>query len=352
VSGDSDQCSAAAEALARAAVAVAAAADQLRSAQLPSTWAGTAQERWAALALQLAVAGDDVVQRLAHAAGALARHAQALRELQARAGRLVAEAAEAGLHLDEDGWIRPVPLDIGPTTTTELELLRQSLLRQQELRAELLNRVEALRVDEAATHERLQRSLRGLAEAPGVRPALLPAGPPNLWAPTWWDAPPVALGVVSGSASGMPGSSPTPRAPSGARGPMLVLRNIPFVSVVGTGYGIYVDTEVNGMSAQEAVAKNLTVTAIGTGAAAGAGALGAAAVGGAPAIGIAVAVVGTGVVVSYGVGRIWDVLSNRQPSGPHLVPRPSPGPPPQPPSSVHSRSRASSPAAAPAAPSS
>jgi hypothetical protein len=351
VSGDSDQVTAAAEALARAALAVAATADQLRSAQLPSTWVGTAQERWAALALQLAVAGDDVVQRLGHAAGALAQHAQALRELQARAGRLVAEAAEAGLHLDEDGWIRPVSLVTGPVTTSEQLLAQQALLRQQESRAELLARVEALRVDEAATHERLRRFLRGMTEAPELPPALLPAGPPNLWAPTWWDAPAVALGVASGSAGAVPASSPTSRALSGARGPMLVLRNIPFVSVVGTGYGIYVDTKVNGMSAQEAVAKNLTVTAIGTGAAAGVAA-GGAAVGGAPAIGIAVAVVGTGVVVSYGVGRIWDVLSNRQPSEPYLVPRPSPGPPPQPPSSVHSRHEAPSPAAPPAAPSS
>jgi hypothetical protein len=351
VSGDSDQCSAAAEALARAALAVAATADQLRSAQLPSTWVGTAQERWAALALQLAVAGDDVVQRLGHAAGALAQHAQALRELQARAGRLVAEAAEAGLHLDEDGWIRPVSLVIGPVTTSEQLLAQQALLRQQESRAELLARVEALRVDEAATHERLRRSLRGMDEPPGLPLAMLTAGPPSLWALTPWDAPAIALGAASGGASALPASSLP--ALGAARGPVLVLRSVPLVGAVGTGYGAYVDTQVNGMGTGEAVVKNVTVTAAGAGATWGVVA-GGAAVGGPVAV-VAVAAVATGAVVGIGVGRLWDVISSRddrRPSGPQPVPRPSPGPPPQPPSSVHSRSEAPSPAAPSPAPSS
>lgn len=352
VRGDAEQCLAAAGALGRAAYAVATVAGQLRQAQLLPAWSGTAEERWSALALRQAVAGDDLSQRLGVAAAALAEHAHALHELQARAAGLVQEAREAGLHLDDDGWIAPLRADLGPVATPEQELLRQSLLRRQEARADLLARVEALRVDEAVDHERLQRSLRTLQQAPDVPIPLLVGGPASRWALTWWDAPSIALGAASGGAGAAPASAVAPGALGAARGPVLVLRNLPVVGVVSTGYGTYVDTQVNGMGAGEAAVKNVAVTAVGTGIVWGVTAAGAAA--SLPATGVVVVGVGIGAFVSYGVGRIWDAVSgrgDRRPAGPVAVPRPAPGPPPQAPSAVHSRPAASSPAASTSAPS-
>lgn len=344
VKGDAEQCLAAATALGRAAFAVAQIAGQLRQAQLLPTWSGTAQERWAALALRQAVAGEEVSRRLRVAAAALVEHAQALAELQARAVRLVQEADEAGLHLDDDGRIPRPRVELGPTTTPEQELLRQWLLRrQEEARVDLLARVERLRADETHVHERLRRSLRTLEAAPDLPIPLLVAGPAGPWAPTWWDAPSLGLGVASGGASALPASALTPGALGAARGPVLVLRNVPVVGVVSTGYGAYVDTQVNGMGTGEAVLKNVTLSAIGTGVTYGVTAAGAAV--SAPVTVVVVLGLGTGAVVSYGIGRVWDAISDRRPLDPRLVPRPAPGPSPQPPSAVHSRGSAPSPAA-------
>lgn len=350
--GDADQCLVAASALGRAAYAVATVAGQLRQAQLLPTWSGTAEERWAALALRQAVAGDDVSRRLGVAAAAVAEHAHALRELQVRAARLAQEARELGLHLDEDGWIAPLRAELGPVATPEQELLRQSLPRRQEARADLLARVEALRVDETAAHDRLRRALRTLEEAPGVPLPLLLQEPASLWGPTWWDVPSIALSAASGGAGAAPASALAPGALGAARAPVLVLRNVPVVGVVSTGYGAYADTQVNGMGAGEAVVKNVTLTAVGTGVVWGVAAGGAAV--SAPVTGVVVVGVGVGAVVSYGAGRVWDAISgrgNRRSADPAAVPRPAPGPSPQPPSAVHSRNGASSSAAATAAPS-
>ena len=327
VKGDADGCARAGATLLRTATPVGSAAATLQQARWSQPgWIGAAAQGWARLSGAQATDGFALADRIAAAGRALLQHASTLEELQLRAGRLRAEAHDAGLDLDDDGQIRPIALFFGPPSSP-LQLQAALLLsHRQDVRAQLLSRIAILREEQTLANERLTRALSGVGSAPGCGPD---PGSGVSWAPTWWDLPPVAVGLVAHS---MPASWSGPTGPVlkralGHVGP--VLRNAPGAAVVSFGYGVAVDTTVNDLPMRQAVEKNGLATAAGTATAVAVGLGIAAAPVSVPVLVAGGAAVVIGGAVSYGVGKGWELLhaddkNNRRRPRPASRPTPTP----------------------------
>lgn len=296
LNGSAEGCEAAARQLQRAAAEAFRTAEALQRAEA-ADWTGTAARGWERLASERVRRLREVAHALSAASRAVAQHADVLRELQARSRRLTSEAAEAGLHLGEDGWIGPVTL---PEPAAP-EAVREALHRR-EVRRRVLSAVAQVRAEEDRMHGRLLVELARADEVPlperdcdwGLGDRLR----------SWWD------GATDDGADWRPGRSDLPAtAVSVSQAAASVTERLPSVlrsasasSGLGFVVGVPVDVIVNDHDLDDALTKNAVVT--GTAFAAGA----AIAVS-APAW---LAVAGAA-VVGYGTGRAFDAFG-------HLLP--------------------------------
>ena len=294
VSGDVWSCEQAARTLRAAAVEV----GRTRVATV-STWRGTAAEQHLVFAAAAADHRRVIARGLADAAGALDRHAAALRELQARAASLVAQAAAEGLVLRSDGAVAPLPALVGPMSPSTAA--RAAFAEQA--RWLLQGRVAELQDDVGQLHRLLADELLHVAQPPPV--------PGAGWVPTWADLPPLVPDVLRASG----------RAPAWL-GP--VLRRTPITAVGGFAYGFALDVQ-QGRPVEQAAAKNATSVGAGVLVSAGAAAALAAAPVVVPAAAVVVTSLAAGAAVGWAAGRIWDLASPLPPAR-----RPAPGPRPQP----------------------
>ena len=196
VSGDAEACRGTAEQLRRAGTAVRRDADRWRSVRsgVPS-WTGRAADGWAATVLERSDAGRELADRIGALADALARHADGLQELQSRARALREQARDAGLHLDDDGWIAPLPLPgFTPPSALQEAFRTWPGTDSWHLREELLRRVAVLRAAADRQHDELTREL-GRLDAPvtlppegAPRPPVGPcpaSSPDSAWSTAW-----------------------------------------------------------------------------------------------------------------------------------------------------------------------
>lgn len=295
LSGSPDGCDAAARQLQRAAVEVSRAAEDLHRAQV-ADWVGAAAQGWDRLA-------SEQVRRLRASAlvlgavgRAVAQHAHVLRELQARAGRLTAQADEARLHLDASGWIAPVPLP----EPGDPQAVREALHRR-EVRRRVLAGAEQVRAEEERAHVLLLGELARAVELPlpgsdgawglddRARNSWQGSSDVVSWRPNQWDLPPALISLAQAAAS------VTDRLPP-------VLRDASVTSFLGLAVSIPVDVLVNDHDLDDAITKNLVVT----GTAAG---VGAAAAGSAPGW-VAVGLAGA---AGWGTGRLFDAFGHHLP---------------------------------------
>lgn len=324
--GDPDGCRAAARRLARAAVEVGRAAEDLRPP--PLAWHGTAAQRWEGVTSRHGAALQVQAERLAAAARAVQRFADDLDELQARALRLTRQADAGGLVLDDDGWVRPAAHDPDPAVRYEVEA-------REELRRRVLSASGRLREDEVAVHARLVVVLRRLRAAPEGASRTAGEDQPS-WGPGALDAPPVVLSVAHVTARLREAAPP-------------LLRSAAATTGLGFGYGVVVDLQ-QGRDLDDALTKNGAVTVTSLAAAAGAAAGVAAAPVVVPVAATGAAVVATGAGVAYVTGRAFDRWGHHLPwvekpaarprrratrapgpPAPQSQPRPSAGPRPSPP---------------------
>lgn len=308
IAGDSDGCREAARQLLRCAASVAHASQELRAArEAAGPWTGRAGQGWAALALGQAGWVDERAERLAGAGRCLSRFADELDALQADAAGLTAEAAAAGLLLDDAGRIPVVLFSLDPDRL-------QDALRREDVRRRLVARAGRLREEERAVHARLGRGLAALredrwsppraADAPGI--AL------ELWPPSGWEAPPVLLAVGRGAAQV---SSALPAA----------LRSAPGVNVAGATYGVVVDlAQDKGWSFALTKAAAISVPSV-----IAFGAVAAGVVTAPVSIPAVVAATVVGIAVGYTTGRLMDAYGHRLPwvQQPKAVARPVAGRP-------------------------
>ena len=293
VTGSPDGCDEAARRLQRGAAEVTRTAEALQRAEVAG-WTGAAAQGWERLASERVRRLREAASGLAAVSGALAQHADELRELQQRARRLAREAADAGLAMDEDGRIAPVP----PPTSGAPELLRAELHRR-EVRRRLVAEAEVVRSEEDRAHERLRVEVARSLDAPAPggdcdwglvarlqqwwqREADAAADP----APGGWDLPAAAVSVVQATASS------TDRLPA-------VLRSASVSNGFGAGVGVVVDVGVNDHDLDDALTKNAVVT----GAAVGAGLVAAG------SVPVWVGVAGAG-AAGFGAGRLFDAFGH------------------------------------------
>ena len=318
VRGDTEACLCTAERLRRASEAVRCGADGLRAVRssVPS-WTGDAADGWAATVLAHSDAGRDLADLVGALADTLARHAEGLAGLKQQGRALRERADAAGLFMDGDGWVAPLPLPRAAPASPLQELFRTwPLLSPEHVREELLRAVAWLRRAEQDLHDELVRQLRRL----DVRAAVPPPGTPSL--PTWWDLPPTVADAGSrvlshGSAAGV---SATGRALS---------RALPGAGLV---YGIAVDVGAHDRPVGEAVLRNGVAAGASAGAVVAAGALAPAAIAAAPVLLPVAIAVGVGLAAA----ALVDAATHRGPPPEDLDrfrprPRPAPGPPPVPP---------------------
>ncbi|MBC7375056.1 MAG: hypothetical protein H7323_13795, partial [Frankiales bacterium] len=168
MSGDAWSCEQAAGTLRRAAAEV----TRTRVAAIP-TWRGTAAEQHLVFAEAQADRRRAIASALADTGGLLDRHAGTLRELQARAAPLVAQAAAEGLVLLSDGTVLPMPVLVGPPTPSAMV---RAALAEQACRL-LRARVAELQCDVEQAHRQLADERRQVTQPP-------PAPGPG-WVPTW-----------------------------------------------------------------------------------------------------------------------------------------------------------------------
>lgn len=325
VAGDPDGCAALARELGRAASGVAeAGAYPERTLLPPELWSGAAARSWQQLAVRRAVRAGRLADQLSAASRSLADFAGLLAELQQRAARLTAAAAEEGLALDPTGDIPPVPVPLGPQVDPHAMAEQQRARHRADVRERLLGQVALLRDDEEQLHRRLSSALGGLA-APGgsERWGSEPTGgheqqeqqrpdPASRWAPAWADASAV-LGLVPTqrlSDLSLAGST------AASKGLALV-RTVPGMAVLSAGVGVVADRDA-GYSLDGAVVKQAVVTT----ASAATGVAAAAAVGAGTVLALpAVATVAVGAVAAAAVGyagsRAYDAA---------FGPGPAPGP--------------------------
>ena len=318
VRGDAEACRRTAEHLQRAREAARRDAEGLRAVRssVPS-WTGDAADGWAATVLAHSDAGRDLAHLVGALADTLARHADGLAGLKGQ-GRVLRERARAaGLHMDDDGWVAPLPLPRAAPASPLQELFRTwPMLTPEQVREELLRAVASLRWAEQDLHDELVRQLRRL----DVRAVVPPPGMPSL--PSWWDLPPTVADAGSrvlshGSAAGV---SATGRALS---------RTLPGAGLV---YGIAVDVGANGRPVREAVLRNGVAAGASAGAVVAVGALAPAAIAAAPVLLPVAIAVGVGLAAA----AVVDAATHRGPPPEDLDrhrarPRPAPGPPPVPP---------------------
>ena len=314
VRGDAEACRGTAEQLRRAGAAVRQDADRWRAVRrgVPS-WTGRAADGWAATVLDRSDAGRELADRIGALAGALARHADGLQELQSRARALREQARDAGLHLDDDGWIAPLPLPgFIPPSALQEAFRSWPGTDSWHVREDLLRRVAVLRAAVEQQHDELTREL-GRLEAPAtMRPGAAPL-------PGWWDLPPAAADggarALAHSAAAGSGAAAAGRA---------VSRVVPGLGLV---YGVAVDVGAQDRSLAEAVVRNGAAAGASAAAVAAAGALVPAAVAAAPILLPVALAMGVGLVAA----AVVDAAVRRDPPAEHLDrrrPRPAPGPAP------------------------
>jgi hypothetical protein len=316
IRGSVDGCDRAARELQRAAAEVWRTAQALQRAEVAG-WTGTSAQGWERLSSRRVAELRRLADVLAAFGRAVREHAEGIEQLHDVARRLTAQAAEAGLVLDADGWIRPVRLPEGGSA----ERLREALERQ-EARRRVLAAVAEVRDRERDLHDRL----RAAATTVHDRSAAVRSSGDRLdvaWLPGWWDLP--AFGVSAAQAA----AERTHRLPP-------VLRHAGPSSGLGFGVGVAVDLQA-GRDWDDALTKNVLVTG-------GVVVAGLAAGGSAPAL----VVVGAGAATGHVVGRVFDAFGHHLPwverprpapvrrvaaapraVGPTPGPTPTPGPPPR-----------------------
>lgn len=319
IRGSVDRCDRAARDLQRAAAEVSRTAGALQRAEVVG-WAGTSAQGWGRLSSLRVCRLRGLADVLAAFGRAVHEHAEGLEQLQDRTWRLRAQAAEAGLVLDADGWIRPVPLPEGSSP----ELLRDALQRQ-EARRRVLAAVAVVREHERDLHDRLRAALAAVHDRPAVVPDAGAGGLDVDWLPGWWDLP------AGGISVGQIAAELTDRLPR-------ALRHAGASGGLGFGVGVAVDRQA-GRDWDDALTKNLMIT--------GGTAVTAFVM---PAAAPVVVVVGAGAGAGYLVGRVFDAVGHHLPwvdkprrtpdraAAPRFVgpmplppaPRPSPGPTPTP----------------------
>lgn len=289
LNGSPDGCDAAARQLQRAAREVSRTAEELQRAEVLE-WTGTAALGWERLASERVRRLREAASVLGAVGRAVAQHADALRVLQSRTGRLTADAAQAGLHLDDEGWIAPVPLP----ASAEPEAVREALHRR-EVRRRVMAGAEQVRVEEARAHDLLLRELARGVEVP-------PWGGGCDW---------------SVDVDWLPGLADLPSlSVSASQLAAEIRRSLPSVlrhagASAGLGFGVGIAAELSqDKDLDDAVTKNVVTTgvAVGTGLVVTATApawVPAAAVGG-------VAVAG-GAAVAYGAGKVFDKFGHHLP---------------------------------------
>lgn len=320
VAGSAEECERAHRELRRAAAEVSRTARALHWPE-DADWVGTSAQGWGRLTSRRVAELDRLADALAGLGRAVRDHATGLEQLQDDARRLTAQAADAGLVLDAQGWIRPVSLpDSG------LPALLREALHRQESRRRVLAGVAELRARERELHDRLRAALRSVHDCSPARrdhDRDVDVDVDIAWSPTGWDAP--ALTVSTGQAA----AERAQRLPA-------VLRHTTSWSGVGFGVGVVVDRQA-GRDWDDAITKNVIVSGV----AVGAGVILA------PAAAPAAVVVGAGAVLGYGAGKLFDAFGHRLPwvekprpaparppagvaGGPRPTPRPTPGPVPRP----------------------
>lgn len=173
ISGDAEQCARAGVTLLRTATSISTAAQALQQTRWSHPgWLGTAAQGWSSLSGAQATNGFALADRIAAAGRALLQHAEALEELQQRARGLRTEALDAGLDLDDDGWIRPVESFIGPASNPAQAQAALLASHRQAVRADLLRRVALVRQDQELAQQRLARVLQGIAADLGCGPGI------------------------------------------------------------------------------------------------------------------------------------------------------------------------------------
>lgn len=257
-------------------------------------WDGEAAREWSDAALRRSAAARDVAARLLSAAAALQQHACTLVDLQRRAARLTAEAAEVGLVLDHDGWIPPVHVPVGPLSSPEQAEERRRALHRREVRDTVVERARHVLLDAAHANVDVTRSLQRAAPRCLDVPT---AGALDL-APTAADAPALVLKAAE-----------------------LSERLARFAGPLGTPVGIAVDV-AHGVPVQEAVEKGVTVLVVG-------GLSGAVTVAALPSGPGSVAVGGVvSAAAGHVTGKVWDARHGRGGPRPPQPVRPAPPPAP------------------------
>ncbi len=287
VVGDSDGCREAARRLLHAAAASGRAGEGLSEDPSPD-WIGLGAQRFSALATERVWTLRALAQRLTAAARAVDRFAEAIEELQSRARRLTAEAADAGLEMQEDGWIAPVLFDL--YLDVDPDLLREAG-RRRAVRRRLLAAAAELRAQAAEGHAQLGRDLVALDQREAAVEGSRRDVELSWLLPTRWDAPPLAL------AAGQAAAEVRRTLPS-------VLRSAGATTGLGFAYGVSTDLK-QGRELDDAVTKNVGIVGA-AGAAAGAVAL-------APIVIPGAAAIAAGAVAAYGTGKLFDKFGHHLP---------------------------------------